>query len=351
MPKKQAPKLLQILDENGNLSGEIPQGLTVDDIKKIYELMILTRTFDETCLALQREGRILTYASTLGQEAQVAAAYALQKQDWFIPSFREHGVFFTRGYPIEKYLLYWAGDERGMQIPENINCLPICVPVSTQIPHAVGIAWAAKMRKEKTVVAVFFGDGATSKGDFHEAMNWAGVFKIPCIFICQNNQWAISMPRSKQTAAETIAQKAIAYGFEGIQVDGNDVFAVYKATKYAADKARAGNGPTLIELYTYRLSDHTTADDAKRYRDPKEVEEWKKKDPILRLRKFLQNRNWWSEEWEKKILQNAKQEVDAAVKSAESLLPPKPEEMFTSMYAKLPKNLEEEMEEAKCASS
>lgn len=348
MPKQKS-KMLQILDENGELHDEIPRELTQEQIKKIYETMVLTRTFDQTALSLQREGRMLTYASSLGQEAQVAAAFALEKDDWFVPSFREHGVFIAHGYPMPKYFLYWMGDGRGMQIPENINCTPVSVPVSTQILHGVGIAWAMKMKKEKNIVEIFFGDGATSKGDFHEGMNWAGVFKIPCIFICQNNQWAISLPRSRQTASETIAQKANAYGFDGVQVDGNDAFAVFKATRDAIEKARDGKGPTLIETFTYRLSDHTTSDDAKKYRDPKEVEAWKKKDPIDRLKKFLMKKSWLTEEEDKKILEHVRETVNAAVKEAESTQPQKPEDIFTSMYAEMPENLKEQMEEVKHA--
>ncbi len=340
-------KMIQILDENGELHGEIPKELNNEQIKKIYETMILTRAFDQTALALQREGRMLTYASTFGQEAQVAAAFALEKDDWFVPSFREHGVFFARGYPISQYMLYWVGDGRGMQIPKDINCTPISVPVSTQILHGVGIAWAMKLQKKKNVVEIFFGDGATSKGDFHEGLNWAGVFKVPCVFICQNNQWAISVPRSKQTASETIAQKANAYGFEGVQVDGNDVFALYKVVKDAIDKARSDKGPTLIEMFTYRLSDHTTADDAKKYRDEKEVEVWKKKDPIDRLKKFLLKKKLLTEDENKKIWEQAQATVDAAVKEEESMSPMKSEDIFTNMYAEIPENLKEQIEEAK----
>ena len=216
---------------------------------------------------MQREGRIGTYASIWGQEAaQVGSALALTDGDWIFPSFRESGVLVARGYPLWMLYRYWTGDERGMSAPEGLNVFPMSVPVGTQIPHATGAAWAMKLKGHKNVAAVYFGDGGSSKGDFHEGLNFAGVFKVPCVFLCQNNQWAISVPRSSQTAAKTIAQKGFAYGMEGLQVDGNDVVAVYKATKEAAEKARSGGGPTLIECFTYRLDDHTTADDSSRYR-------------------------------------------------------------------------------------
>ncbi len=340
--------MLQILNEEGKIVDKtsLPH-LTDDDVEKIYKLMVLTKAFDYTALKLQREGRILTYASTRGQEAQVAVAYAARKEDWVVPAFRENGVMITVGMPMELLYMYWAGDERGSKIPEGINALPVTVPVSTQIPHAVGIAWANRLQRKKSIVFTFFGDGATSKGDFHEAMNFAGVFKVPCIFVCQNNQWAISMPRSRQTASETIAQKALAYGFEGIQVDGNDIFAVYKAASDAAEKARQGKGPTLIEMFTYRLSDHTTADDATRYRTQKEIEEWEKKDPIDRVRKYLVAKNLWSAEEEQKLVKACEEEVNEAVKKAESVSPPKADDMFSFTFETLPKNLKEQMEGSK----
>jgi len=241
--------------------------------------------------------------------------------------------------------LVWAGDERGHKIPENVNIFTMTIPVSTHIPHAVGFAWGAKLRKKNFVTVCFFGDGATSKGDFGEGLNFAGTFKTPVVFVCQNNQWAISVPRSRQTAAQTLAQKAVAFGFEGIQVDGNDIFAVYKAGKYALDKARAGKGPTLIECYTYRLSDHTTADDAKKYRSDKEVEEWKKKDPIDRLRKFMQKKGLWNENYEKKVLEDARKKVDSAVQKMESMPPADPKDIFKYQYAEMPWHLQEQMKE------
>lgn len=337
-------ELFQILNEDGKIvnTKEMPQ-LKNDDIKNMYELMVLARVFDDTALKLQREGRMLTYASLQGQEAaQIGSALAMEKEDWFVPSYRDNGVFITRGYPMDMLYQYWAGDERGMKIPDDINALPVAVPVGSQVPHAVGIAWAQKLQGKKSVVVTYFGDGATSKGDFHEGINFAGVFQVPLVLICQNNQWAISVPFKRQTAAETIAQKAIAYGIEGVQVDGNDVFAVFKVVKDAISKARAGRGPTLIECVTYRMQDHTTADDWKKYRSPEEVEKWKQKDPIARLKKYMEEEGIWNEEYENEVWNNAKAEVSEATRKFESVEPPKPLNMFENVYAELPPEIEEQ---------
>ncbi len=347
MPKNEIKinlELFQILNEDGKIvnTKEMPQ-LKNEDIKEMYELMILSRVFDDVALKLQREGRMLTYASLLGQEAsQIGSALALQKDDWIVPSFRENGVFITFGFPMDMMYQYWAGDERGMKIPDDMNILPVAVPVGTQIPHAVGIAWAMKLQGKENVAVAYFGDGATSKGDFHEGMNFAGVFKVPCIFICQNNQWSISVPRSRQTASETLAQKAFAYGFDGVLVDGNDVFAVYKVVKDAVDKARAGKGPTFIECYTYRLENHTTADDWKKYRDPAEVEKWRQKDPVARLKKYMEEEGIWNENYEKKVWDDTKAKVSDATKKFESVTPPSPLDMFTNVYEELPPEIEEQ---------
>lgn len=329
-------KRLEILDEKGNIDAALMPSLSDFDIKKIYELLVLSRTFDHYALSLQREGRLGTYASILGQEAsQIGSAFAVENTDWIFPSFREMGVYITMGYPIHMLFQYWSGDERGMKTPYDLNIFPLCVPVGTQIPHAVGVAMAAKYKKDKVAVACYFGDGGTSKGDFHEGFNMAGVFKLPVIFICQNNQWAISVPREKQTASKTIAQKALAYGFEGIQVDGNDVFAVYKATREAVEKARSGEGPTFIECFTYRMGDHTTADDAARYRMREELEAWKPKDPILRLKLFMEKKNLWTEQYQKDVEEKSKTLIDEAVKMAESIEPRNPKDMFAYTYEKL----------------
>jgi pyruvate dehydrogenase E1 component alpha subunit len=337
---------MQVMDETGNIDEKLMPKMTASDIKRMYELMVLTRVFDDKAFKLQRQGRIGTYAQSLGQEAaQIGSAYALQTNDWVFPAFREHGVFLTRGMPMAQYLQYWSGDERGMHIPENVNMFTVSIPVGTHIPHAVGCAWAMKLKHEKAATAVYFGDGATSKGDFHEAMNFAGVLKAPCVFVCQNNQWAISVPVARQTAAQTLAQKAVAYGFSGIRVDGNDVFAVYAATKEALERARAGKGPTLIECLTYRMGDHTTSDDAKRYRTEEELEIWRKRDPILRLEKYMAKAGMISLKEKAKTWVDAESKVEQAVKEFEVMPKPNPEDAFHFAYAKMTAELEEQMNE------
>lgn len=329
-------KYLSILDTKGEIDDLLMPALSHEDIKRLYELMVLSRAFDQRALTLQREGRLGTYAPIIGQEAsQVGSAYAISEKDWIFPSFREMGVFITLGYPLYMLLQYWSGDERGAKSPEDLNIFPVCVPVGTQVPHAVGTAMAAKYKRDNVVVICYFGDGGTSKGDFHEGFNIAGVYKLPVVFICQNNHWAISVPRERQTASKTLAQKAFAYGFDGIQVDGNDVFAVYKVTKEAIDKARNGGGPTFIECLTYRMGDHTTADDASRYRSKEEVEAWRLKDPILRLRLFMEKRGLWDEQYQREVEDKVKTLVDDAVKKEESLEGPSEKEMFDFTYASL----------------
>lgn len=339
-------KHLAILNEKGDIDTALMPSLSDPDIKKIYELLVLSRTFDHHALSLQREGRLGTYASILGQEAsQIGSAFAADKPDWIFPSFREMGVYIAMGYPLHMLFQYWSGDERGMKTPDDLRIFPLCVPVGTQIPHAVGAAMAAKYKKDRSAVICYFGDGGTSEGDFHEGMNMAGVFKLPVVFICQNNQWAISVPRERQTASKTLAQKAFAYGFEGIQVDGNDVFAVYKATKDALQKARDSGGPTLIECFTYRMSDHTTADDASRYRSKEDVEMWKPKDPVLRLKLFMEKKGLWTEQYQKDVEEKAKAIVDGAVKTAESIEPQNPKDMFKYTYgSQTPRQIKEMQE-------
>ncbi len=341
---------LQILDERGEVDEKIFSELKIDEekIKEMLYYMILARTFDTKAFNLQRQGRLLTFAPLLGQEAsQVGSALALEKTDWIFPSFRENGVAIVHNVPIEMLFQYWAGDERGHRIPENVRWFPVAIPVSTHIPHAVGFAWGLKLKKSRDVVACYFGDGATSKGDFNEALNFAGVFKVPLIAIIQNNQYAISVPRSRQTAAQTLAQKAIAFGFEGIQVDGNDVFAVYKATKDAVEKARRGEGPSLIECFTYRLSHHTTADDWTKYRSKGEVDEWKKKDPIDRLKKFMIKRKIADETFFAEVQEKANEIIEKAVEKMESIKQADKSEIFYYTYGEMTNRLKEELNQLK----
>lgn len=337
---------LEILDPQGNADESLLPDLSREDFLRLYEYLVLSRAFDSRALSLQREGRIGTYPSILGQEAaQVGSAFALQKSDWVFPSFRETGMHVTVGYPLALLFRYWAGDERGLICPEGLNILPVSVSVATHIPHAVGAAMAARCHGDPVAVVAYFGDGATSKGDFHEGFNMAGVYRLPVVFICQNNQWAISVPRSRQTAAGTIAQKAIAYGFDGLQVDGNDVLAVYSATRQALEKARNGGGPTFIECFTYRMSHHTTADDADRYRSPDEVAEWQKRDPLERLRRFLEKRGEWTADYQTELDRRTRETIDSAVREAESAVPPEREEIFRSVFENCPPRLARQLEE------
>jgi pyruvate dehydrogenase E1 component alpha subunit len=349
MPKKLietfSVEWLQILDEDGNCDEELLPPLSYEQVKKLFEWMILARTFDQKAFNLQREGRLGTYASILGQEAaQIGSAFALRPTDWMFPAFREPGASFVRGLPMHIILQYWAGDERGSQIPEGLNDFPISIPVATQIPIAVGVALAAKSNGDPVAVMAFMGDGATSKGDFHEGLNFAGVFSAPVVFVCQNNQWAISVPLRRQTAAKTLAQKAFAYGLPGIQVDGNDVFAVYRAATEALTRAREGKGPSLIECVTYRIGDHTTADDASRYRDRDEVERWKQKDPIERLRKYMEKGGLWSKSYDQAVRLESKEKVEQAVHEQESFPPPDPRDIFRFTFQDLTAELKEQME-------
>ena len=348
MPRKKILDMsvdwLQILDPDGNVDESLEPHLDSELLEKFYRTMVLTRLFDDKALKLQRQGRLLTYGSSLGQEAsEIGSAFAMRPEDWFFPSFREHGVQIARGIPIKLLYIYWMGSEdANMQL--SYKNFTVSIPVSTQILHAVGAAWAARLKKENVASVVYFGDGATSEGDFHEGMNFAGVFRTPTVLVCQNNQYAISLPREKQTASRTLAQKALAYGFEGIQVDGNDVLAVYSATKDALEKARSGGGPTMIECFTYRMSAHTTSDDPTRYRQMAEVEEWKKKDPIKRLRIYLEKKGIWNQDYEDRLIKEVTAEVEKAVEEAEAYKPDI-ENMFKYVYAEMSPNLREQMNE------
>lgn len=339
---------LSILDEKGKLDKELEPNISEELLLKLHRAMILGRRFDERLLSLQRQGRIGTFAPVTGQEAsQLGAVAALRPSDWVAPSFREMVAELWRGRTMESVIISFGGFNEGDPAEEEHNDLPVSVPVASQVPHAVGIAWAMKYRQKDDVALTFFGDGGTSEGDFHEGMNFAGVYQAPVIFLCQNNQWAISLPRSKQTHSKTIAQKALAYGIPGIQVDGNDVLAVYAATKEAVERARSGGGPSLIECVTYRLMMHTTADDPKRYRKDKEVERWMKRDPLPRFQKYLIDKGLLSEGKITALEEEVKAEIQAAVERAEELMGKfgDPLDMFDHAYAELPPYLKEQKEE------
>jgi pyruvate dehydrogenase E1 component alpha subunit len=334
---------VEVLDPAGNVDATLMPDLAADRVKELYRWMVLTRRFDERMLKLQRQGRIGTFARVTGQEAaQLGAAFALRDQDWMVPAFREAGIFLMRGMTMEHFLQYWGGDERGNVMPEGVRMLPAAIPVGTHMLHAVGLAWATKQRGESAAVMTSFGEGATSEGDFSEAMNFAGVFQAPVVFLCQNNQWAISMPYRLQTAAATVAQKAVAYGMPGTQVDGNDVFAVYRVVDEALDRARNGGGPSLVEALTYRVTDHTTSDDARRYRSEEEVEIWRQLDPIERLVRYMKKQGMLDDAEEAATTQAADQQVAEAVAAFEALEPPSPEEIFAHVYAEITPALAEQ---------
>ncbi len=336
---------LSILDPEGEVDGDLEPDLSDDLLLKLHRAMVLGRRFDERMLKLQRGGRIGTFAPIQGQEAaQLGAVAVLEDRDWLIPSFREMLAEVWRGKRLETVLLAYDGYNEGGRIEEGLNNLPVAVPVGTQTLHAAGIGYAIKYKGEDAVAMTFFGDGATSEGDFHEAMNFAAVFRAPVIFVCQNNHWAISIKRSHQTRSKTLAQKALAYGMPGIQVDGNDILAVYAAAKEAVDRARSGEGPTMIECVTYRMSVHTTADDPKRYRTEEELEEWKEKDPISRFRKYLKARELLTDDDIESVEAEVKEQIGKAVKNweAEAQEMGDPLDMFDHLLEEMPPYLAEQ---------
>ena len=338
---------LSILDEKGKLDKNLEPNIPDDLLLKLYKAMVLGRRFDERLLSLQRQGRIGTFPPVKGQEAAHLGAVALLRpSDWMAPSFRETPAELWRGRTMESVILYNNGFSEGSAIEAERNDLPISIPVASQVLHAVGLAWAIKYRQKDDVVMTFFGDGGTSEGDFHEGLNFAGVFQLPVIFICQNNHWAISIPLSKQTRSKTIAQKALAYGIHGIQVDGNDILAVYAAAEEAVHRARSGEGATLIECVTYRVAMHTTADDPKRYRTDKEVEQWIKKDPLVRFQKYLLSKELLTEEKIEAIEKEVEKEIQDAVDRSEEKMKTlgNPMNMFEHAYAELPPHLMDQRE-------
>jgi len=337
---------LEVLDPMGVADLELMPDLSDEEVLGIYGDMVRMRAMDDKALKMQRQGRMGTWPPIKGQEAiQAGVAHAMIQGDWLIPAFREHGIMLLRGVPGRLIYAYWAGDERGSCFPEDVRCFPVAVPVGSQWQHGTGVGLSLKLRGERAAAVTFGGDGSTSEGDFHEALNCAGVLQVPTVFVIQNNQWAISIPLHRQTASETLAQKAHGYGIPGLQVDGNDVFAVYAAAVEALERARSGGGPTLIEAVTYRLGDHTTADDASRYRSDDEVAAWQERDPILRLRRYLADRGLWDDDRDEVLLEEARAWVDAEVEAMEAMPTQAPSDIFRHMYAELPLNLAEQMAE------
>ena len=338
---------LEILDENAHLDEELEPKLTEDQLLAMHRAMALARASDERMLKLQRQGRIGTFGPSIGQEAAVVGpTFAMAENDWLVGAFRELGGRLKMGETLTDQLIYYNGFEEGSVRPGGDGkLLPISVIVGAQALHAVGIAYAMKYRKEKSAVLAFMGDGATSEGDFHEALNFAAVWQAPVIFICQNNHWAISVPRSKQTKSKTIAQKAIAYQMPGIQVDGNDILAMYSATKNALERAYTGEGPTLIEADTYRLTMHTTADDPKKYRTDEEVAAWLGREPLIRFRKYLENKGIWDEAKQAAMDEEIKQEIDEAIRKFEARTDFKPDAPFDHVFGTRHDLIEEQRQE------
>jgi pyruvate dehydrogenase E1 component alpha subunit len=340
-------RMLRIMDENGVVQEpDLVPALQDEQWLELYKVMMLTRAADDKALQLQRQGRMLTYAPNTGQEAaQVGPAAAMGKNDWLVPAFRELGAWLHRGIDLKSVYLYWYGNEFGSHFPEGVKVLPIAVPIGTQLHHAVGIAMASNIKGEDDVTVAYIGDGGTSTGDFSEALNFAGVFNAPVVFIVQNNQYAISVARGKQTKAVTMAQKAVAAGIPGILVDGNDLFAMYAATKEAVERARSGGGPTLIEAYTYRLGAHTTSDDPTKYREDSEVEEWKPRDPLRRMKAYLIRQGLWSEEQDAALYEQYGAYALDVFRQVEAEGEPKVEDLFKYTYKEMPAHIREQYEE------
>lgn len=324
----------RVLNPDGTLVGPEPN-LTAQQLKEVYSSMVYLRTFDQRCLNLQRQGRMGTFAPFGGQEAcQVGAAYLLQRgKDWIFPTYRDHGAMQVMGVPPVNILRYFMGDEMGSQAPADVNAFPISIPIATQLVHAVGVAWGAKVKGENAVAVGFAGDGGTSPGDFHEALNFAAVFDAGAILFIQNNKYAISTPNTRQFKTKTLAQRALAYDVPGVRVDGQDVLAVLSVMQEALERARNGGGPTLVEALTFRYGPHTTSDDPKRYRSQEEVDQWQAKDPIERLRKYLVARGLWTDAEDEALWESARERVNQAVTEAEALPRPTVDQLFDYLYA------------------
>ncbi|PZM82868.1 MAG: pyruvate dehydrogenase (acetyl-transferring) E1 component subunit alpha [Candidatus Melainabacteria bacterium] len=354
------PKIeyLSILNEHGELDKALEPKIDPKGLIEMYRYMLLARRTDERMLLMQRQGRCGTFPQSSGHEAiSMGSIFNINKDDWHVPAYRELAGLLYRGWPLEHILLYWNGFEEGASPPEGVNDLPVCVPIATQLLHAAGIGMAMNIeerdggnkKKEKKVVMTYFGDGASSEGDCHEALNFAAVFNAPVVFMCLNNQYAISVPLSKQMRNETIAQRAVAYGIPGIKVDGNDVLAVYQAAKEAVDRARNGEGPTLIECLTYRVTPHTTADDPKRYRDEEQTKEWVLRDSLPRFAKYLQQKGVMNEKQLAALEEEIDTQIKAAVANAEEMFKSEellnPLAMFDHLFEDIPPYLQEQKDE------
>jgi 2-oxoisovalerate dehydrogenase E1 component alpha subunit len=346
------PDVIRVLREDGSLDPAFDPHIDVDTVVAIYKHLVLVRTLDERLVTLQRQGRIGFHIGSLGEEAAVVgSAAAARPQDWLFPCYREFGAALYRGMTLQAYMNNMFGNAedpaRGRQMPDHYTCRAakfgsISSPIGTQITQAVGFAWAAKIKKDDLVTVAYFGEGATSSSEFHNGLNFGGVFKTPTVFFCRNNGWAISVPAEKQTASVSFAVKGVAYGVPGVRCDGNDLFAVYRATRDAVMRAAAGHGPTLIEALTYRLSGHSTSDDPKAYRKDDVVEVWKKKDPLVRLRKHLDVKSLWSAAKQSELEAKVDAEIKAVIAEAEKVPPPPLESMMQDVFKEMPWHLREQ---------
>lgn len=349
-----ALELMQVISEEGVVDQREEPPIPTEDLLRLYRLMVLNRHLDDRMMKLQRQGRIGFYLQSIGEEAaHIGTAYALEPQDWIFPCYREPGAAFLRGFPLVSFvcqLMGNAGDMvKGRQMPNHYafrpgNYTSVSSPVGTQIPQAVGAAWAARIRKDPVVALVYFGEGATSEGDFHVGMNFAGVYKAPVVFVCRNNGYAISTSREMQTASESIAIKATAYGFPGVRVDGNDILAVIKTAREAVNRARAGDGPTLLECVTYRQGAHSSSDDPRMYRNEEEVNRFLRLDPIARFRRYLEERKIWDAAKDDALVEETKKEILSAIEEAEKFGPPPVESLFEDVFAEIPPHLQEQKE-------
>jgi 2-oxoisovalerate dehydrogenase E1 component alpha subunit len=347
-------QLVQLIGEEGAAVAPVP-AVAAEDLRSMYEWMVRLRSFDTRLVSLQRQGRITFFVTASGEEASIiGTGFALRPDDWVFPAYREHGVAMYRGYPMEALLCQIIGNSgdylKGRQMPNHFGSpryrfMAASSPVGTQIPQAVGSAWSSRLRREDNVSVVYFGDGATSTGDFHAGMNFAAVQQLPVVFFCKNNGWAISLPGAKQTRVECLADKAVAYGMPGVRVDGNDVVAVYQVAAEAIAWARSGSGPVFVELVTHRMGGHSTSDDPSRYRDPELIEPWKKKDPIQRFRRYLQARHLWSDADEQRAWAEADARITEALKEVEPLPPPPLESLCEDVYAEMPWHLREQLDQ------
>ncbi|HEY3451014.1 MAG TPA: pyruvate dehydrogenase (acetyl-transferring) E1 component subunit alpha [Myxococcales bacterium] len=351
--------VVRVLRPDGSADPERDPRIAPADLRSLYRLMLLNRALDERMITLQRQGRIGFYIGSIGEEACIlGSAFVMRPNDWVFPAYREHGAALLRGMPLPRFLANLFGNSedpiKGRQMPCHEawapgNIASISSPLATQLPHAVGVGWAARIKGKPDVAIAYFGDGSTSANDFHAALNFAGVFKAQTIFLCRNNQWAISVPVSKQTASASLAEKASAYGLPGVRVDGNDLLAVVAVTRQAHERARSGQGATLIEAITYRVRGHSTSDDPRAYRTDDQVEPWLKLDPLIRLRAHLFKIGALSEEehaaWSKEV----EEEIREATSKVEKAGPPALETMFEEVYEKLPWHLAEQLEEARRA--